>query len=256
MQAYAQLWALPEVLSLQQPGHGDAQPDLSECILKLSAAWARHSSVLQPSTSQLTAVLHGIIAAAATCARCCHKKVGTCALAALVSVLTTAAAGGCGSQQFQGIVTGHAVLIASGVLGGLLVPSPLPRLQKVSSALLELAALAAVVDQTLPDQLRAGGGTVFGTPTRSHLGGRLHQWLLQAMQGFVPAPLSAGEAADFAAACAGLLVATPPTGQPADGDGGSGSRQVPASRSYVAARRLKKRLRDFAEKHMRSAQPG
>lgn len=255
MQAYAQLWALPEVLSLQQPGHGDAQPDLSECILKLSAAWARHSSVLQPSTSQLTAVLPGIIAAAAACARCCHKKVGTCALAALVAVLTTAAAEDCGSQQFQEIVTGHAVLIASGVLGGLLVPSPLPRLQKVSSALLELAALAAVVDHTLPDQPRAGAGTVFGTPTRSHLG-HLHQWLLQATQGFVPAPLSAGEAADFAAACAGLLVATPPTGQPADVDGGSGSRQVPASRSYVAARRLKKRLRDFAEKHMRRTQPG
>jgi hypothetical protein len=256
MQAYAQLWALPEVLSLQQPAHGDAQPDLSECILKLSAAWVRHSSVLQPSTSQLTAVLPRIIAAAATCARCCHKKVGTCALAALVAVLTTAAAEGCGSQQLQEIVTSYAVLIASGVLGGLLVPSPLPHLQKVSSALLELAALAAVVDQA--DQLGAGAGTVFGAPARSHLSGRLHQWLLQATQGFVPAPLSAGEAADFAAACAGLLVVTPPpAGQPAGVDGSNGSRQVPASRSYVAARRLKKRLRDFAEKHMRcSAQPG
>lgn len=203
-------------------------------------------------------------------------------------VLLATAAEGCGTQQqLQEVVTGHAVLIAFGALGALLVPSPLPRLQKVSSVLLELSALAALAEQpslinnisALEHDLSVVGTTgtgSLGAPSSSQLQqlqpngcvsnaqasasgaqGLLHSWLLQAMQGFVPAPLSAQEAADLAAACAGLLVSTP-QGRPAGMDGvsadgnGSRCRQVPASRSYVAARRLKRRLRDFAEKHMRS----
>lgn len=288
LQAFAQLWTLPEVLSLQQPGQGDKQPDVSEAILKLSAAWVRHSSILQPSSSQLTAVLPSTIAATAACARCCHKKVGSCALAVLLALLSTAAEGCATQQHFQEVVAGHAMLIAYGALGALLVPSPLPRLQKVSSVLLELAALAALVEQpghatthaatqqqahaafengiapaansALGSQLplQQPNGCVSNTATTTAPQGVLHGWLLQAMQGFVPAPLTAHEAADFAAACAGLLVTTPSAHVPGVDGGCVGTRQLPASRSYVAARRLKKRLRDFAEKHMRacSTQPG
>jgi hypothetical protein len=298
LQAYAQLWALPQAAALQQPGEGDMQPDLTEAILKLSAAWVRHSSILQPSNSQLTAVLPSIISTAAACTRCCHKKVGSCALAVLASLLATAAEA-CGTQQqLQELVVGHAVLIAYGALGALLVPSPLPRLQKVSSVLLELAALAALAEHSsltigvsaIRHDLTTGMSPIsydlslaatasagpLGAPSSSQLhqfqvngcvsspasapGAQelLHSWLLQAMQGFVPGPLSAQEAADFAAACAGLLVSTPP-GRPAGtmegvsaDRNGSRCRQVPASRSYAAARRLKRRLRDLAEKHMRS----
>lgn len=279
MQAYVQLWALTEVLSLQQPGQGDSQPDLTEAILRLSAAWVRHSAILQPSSAQLAAALPSIITAAATCARCCHKKVGSAALATLVALLTTAVTAGPG-QPFEEVVASHAVLVGSAALGALLVPSPLPRLQKVCSLLLELAALASLVEQpgthtgTISQQQHGADVGVSGVMAPAHSSisaqqqlqdrshgafhlpaartqGILHSWLLQATQPFVPAALSAQEAADLAAACAGLLASSPAAALDS-GDGSSQCRQAPASRSYVAARRLKKRLRDFAEKLMRT----
>lgn len=244
--------------------------------MKLSTAWVKHNSILQPSTSQLAAVLPCVIAAVAACARCCHKKVGSCALSALLSLLSAAsgAAESGSQQQLQETVAAHAALLAYGALGALLVPSPLPRLQKVSSVLLELAMLASQVDQScMPTQglqhLCVGGGMLAaglftgqqppptgactGTTQAAATGPQaiLHVWLAKATAGFVPVPLSATEAAELAAACAGLLVST---AQHAGGGESSSSRarQVPASRSYVAARRLKKRLRDFAERHMRT----
>lgn len=268
LQVCAQLWSVPAVLALRQPGAGDAQPDLSEAVLKLSAAFIRHSSLLQPSSSQLSSVLPCIIAAAAACARCCHKKVGSCALTTFMALLMAAAAGS-GSQQqlLQDLVASHGALIAYGALGALLVPSPLPRLQKVCSILLELAALASLVEmsgrhQDLPEgfsldkqQQQLSGGCIRGTPAAPSPG-VLQAWLCQATQGYVPTPLSSTEAADLAAVCAGLLASTAQASAANGGGGGDSSSSrpaVPASRSYIVARRLKKRLRDFAEKHMRTA---
>jgi len=269
LQVCAQLWSVPAVLALRQACAGDAQPDLSEAVLKLSAAFIRHCSLLQPSSSQLSSVLPCIIAAAAACARCCHKKVGSCALTTFMALLTAAAAGS-GSQQqlLQDLVASHGALIAYGALGALLVPSPLPRLQKVCSILLELAALASLVEtsgrhQGLPQdsssdkqqqQQQLSGGCVRGTPAAPSPG-VLQAWLWQATQNYVPTPLSSTEAADLAAVCAGLLASTAQASA-ASGGGDSSSRSrsaVPASRSYIVARRLKKRLRDFAEKHMRTS---
>lgn len=273
-----QLWSLPQVLALQQPGQGDAQPDLTEAVMKLSTAWVKHNSILQPSISQVASVLPCVVAAVAACARCCHKKVGSCALVALLALLSAAsgAAESGPQQQLQETVAAHAALLAFGALGALLVPSPLPRLQKVSSVLLELAVLASQVDQSsMPTQglqhLCVGGsmlaaapftnqqpattGTCTGAAQPAATGPQatLHMWLALATSGFVPVPLSATEAAELAAACAGLLVSTAQhAGAGAGSSSSSRARQVPASRSYVAARRLKKRLRDFAERHMRT----
>lgn len=274
LQAFVQLWSLPQILALQQPGQGDAQPDLTEAVMKLSTAWVKHNSILQPSHSQLAAVLPCVVAAVAACVRCCHKKVGSCALGALLCLLSAAsgAAESGSQQQLQETVAAHAALLAYGALGALLVPSPLPRLQKVSSVLLELAVLASQVDQScMPIQslqhLCVGGGMLAAAPfvgqqpAATATAGQaaatgpqatLHTWLAKATQGFVPVPLSAAEAADLAAACAGLLVSTTQHAGEGSSSSSSRARQVPVSRSYVAARRLKKRLRDFAERHMRT----
>lgn len=243
-------------------------------MLKLSTAFVRHVSLLQPSSTQLAAIVPGITAAAAACARCCHKKVGSHALATLLAILAAAASetgagAAAGSQQqhvVQEVVASHGHVIAAGALGALLVASPLPRLQKVSSVLLDLAVLANIVEQQ--QQLTVGQLQHLHQPAAVHTAGVLHRWLLQATQGL---PLTASEAAELAAACAGLLGAAPAQQQQAAGssssaavsggvDGSSSSMvrhavPVPASRSYVAARRLKKKLRDFAERHMRTSTP-
>lgn len=261
-----QLWSLPEVLSLRQSRQGDSQPDLAEAVLKLSAAYARCMSILQPSSSQAAAILPNMIAAASACAGCCHKKTGSSALNMLIAVLTGA---GPLALLLQQVVAQHGALIAFGAFSALLVPSPLPRLQKVSSVLLELAAFAARVEHSSTAAAQrgshAGGVNGFAAALASGSTNRqrgaeqsgLYSWLSQATQGFVPAALSAQEAADLAAACAGLLCSSATRQADADSAscaaGGLRARQVPASRSFAAARRLKKRLRDFAEKHMRKS---
>lgn len=262
---------------------GDAQPDLTEVVFKLSTAFLRHCSILQPSSTLLSVMLPSVITAAATCAGCCHKRVGSCALATLLALLAAAAEGAAGGQQcLVQVVVDHGPVVAHGALGALLVPAPLPRLQKVSSILLELATLANTVEQL------GGGTTTTGAagPTSSAAAGSGHgldqqqlsswantnahargtsayallqAWLSQATQRFTPTLLTASEAAELATTCAALLAGTP--GGAADVGGGgadgsssrsSSSRHVPPSRSYVVSRRLKKRMRDFAEKHMRS----
>jgi hypothetical protein len=114
------------------------------------------------------------------------------------------------------LVAARAPLVARGPLSALLVPSPLPRLNKVSAVLLELASVAAACS--------AGPGG--GQPAEL-----LHRWLAQAVQGFVPQQLSQADATSLAGACAGLLAFT--------------------GRSLVMARKLKKRLRDFVEQQCR-----
>lgn len=234
LQAFGQLWSEPEAECLQQPQAGDAHPDMSEALLHLSACFVRNCCMLQPGASQLL-VLNTVLAAASSCAGCCHKRVGNAALGLLLALLT-AATDASQPPQLLSLVAAHGALCARGALSALMV-CPLPRLQKVCSLLLELAAVAAAAAST---------GASAPSKAAAQSQALLHGWLAAAADTFTPQPLSQQEAASLAQALSELLL--PAT--PVDGRGGAAARGDGATRrhsSLLAARKLKRRLRDFAE---------
>ncbi|GBF98326.1 hypothetical protein Rsub_10989 [Raphidocelis subcapitata] len=233
LQALSRIWAQPEVAALEQPGAGDARPDLAESFLRLSAALARHAPALlaaRPDLAERSAL------AAARCAGACHRRVASCALALLAALLAAAnggAGGGGGGggggrgggeeQPLAAVLAGRGAEVTAGLLSALLAPSPLPRVHKVAALLLELASLASRLDA-------ADGPPSAGA---APAGGRARAWLAATLQALVSdGALAPGEAAVVLAEWGQLLV------------GGS-------ARSYVCVRRLRRIVREFAEQHSR-----
>lgn len=140
------LWQIsshPDVAALRAPCAGDQRPDLAEQYLKLSTAFVRHGMPLQPSSLSV-ACLGQAVAVAVSCAACCHKKVATSALSLLSTVLAGATLSGGGAKQAALVASTqqYGEAIVRGAICSLLSPSPLPRVHKVASILLDLATLS------------------------------------------------------------------------------------------------------------------
>jgi hypothetical protein len=219
------------IAALMQPGAGDAAPDLAEPLLKLYTCFAKHGRRLH-ANSATVGILRQATAAAASCAGCCHRKVASSALSLLSAVPVAASCEGPQQRQLLELVCAQGADIVRGVIAALLAPSPLPRLQKASAVLLDMAGIADQVSSS------SNGATAAGTQQQRHQE-LLHGWLAHAAAAYVPGCMGAAEAARLSQECCVLLC------------GSSGG--VQASRSYMVARRLKKLLRDFAERHMRAS---
>jgi len=225
------------VSALQTPSAGDARPDLAESFLRLSTALVRHAPALLITRSDLAdcAAL-----SAARCAGCCHRRVGSCALALLSALLAAANAGstsamaaaaagggsgggGSDSQQEHGERPLAAVLarrgpeLTRGLLLALLAPSPLPRVHKVAALLLELSNLAASIE------LRE----------RQPEGQQAQLWLAATLEALPEGALAPGEAQAVMSEWGPLLA------------------HHHSARSYVSLRRLRRIVREFAEQHAR-----
>lgn len=226
------------IAALMQPGAGDAAPDLAEPLLKLYACFAKHGRRLHANNATV-GIMRQATAAAASCAGCCHRKVASSALLLLSAVPVAASCEGPQQQQLLELVCVQGADIVRGVFGALLSPSPLPRLQKASAVLLDMAGVA---EQASNSSSSRGNAAVPAGMHGQHLQQHqqpqqlLHGWLTQGAGAFVPTCMNAAEAARLAEECSLLLCSS----------GG-----VHAGRSYMVARRLKKLLRDFAEQHMR-----
>jgi hypothetical protein len=138
-------------------------------------------------------------------------------------------------RQLLELVCAQGADIVRGVIAALMAPSPLPRLQKASAVLLDMAGIADQVSSS------SSGATAAGAQHHQQQQHQelLHGWLAHAAAAYVPGCMGAAEAARLSQECCVLLC------------GSSGG--VHASRSYMVARRLKKLLRDFAERHMRAS---
>jgi hypothetical protein len=230
LQALQELWSVIAIAALTQPGAGDAAPDLAEPVLKLYACFAKHGRRLH-ANSATVGILRQATAAAASCAGCCHRKAASSALSLLSAVPVAASCEGPQQQHLLELVCVQGADIVRGVFGALLAPSPLPRLQKASAVLLDMAVVADQICSSRIEALATAGQSQH--PQQQQL---LHGWLMRGAGAYAPKCMSAAEAARLAEECSVLLCST----------GG-----VHASRSYMVARRLKKLLRDFAERHMR-----
>jgi hypothetical protein len=201
----------------------------------LYTCFAKHGRRLH-ANSATAGILRQATAAAASCAGCCHRKVASSALTLLSAVPVAASCEGPQQRQLLELVCAQGVDIVRGVIGALLAPSPLPRLQKASAVLLDMAGVADQVSSS-----NSGAATGAGVQSQQQQQQQqqelLHGWLAHAAAACVPRFISAAEAARLSQQCCVLLC------------GSSGG--VHASRSYMVARRLKKLLRDFAERHMR-----
>lgn len=223
---------------LAKPGAGDQTPELAEQILKLYTVYAKHGKVLQHYSNTGVAVCEQALAAAVGCASCCHKRTASCALSVLSAVL--AAAGGPGPQQqaLLAVVCSAGPHIVQGVLGALLAPSPLARLHKATTVVLELADAAA----------HAAAEQVFRQPSSAAhppLQQTMYSWLVQGASHYVPGTLSQSEVSRLAAECSSLFISG--TAVP----GPDATSRQPLIRSYMTARKLKRGLRNFAESHMK-----
>ncbi|KAF6260657.1 hypothetical protein COO60DRAFT_876514 [Scenedesmus sp. NREL 46B-D3] len=239
VQALQQLWCVDAVAALTQPGAGDAAPDLAEPLLKLYTCFAKHGRRLHASSATV-GILRQATAAAASCAGCCHRKVASSALSLLSAVPVAASCEGPQQRQLLELVCAQGADIVRGVIGALLAPSPLPRLQKASAVLLDMAGVADQVSSS--SGLLNNNGALAAGMQSQHLPQQqqqqlLHGWLVQAAGTYAAACISSAEAARLSEECSVLLC--------------SRSGGVHATRSYTVARRLKKLLRDFAERHMR-----
>jgi hypothetical protein len=236
LQAFNELWEQPEAATLADSAAGDKQPDLAEQVFKLTTKFVKHGRMFGPSSSA-SAAIEQAVSAAAGCAACCHGKVASSALSLLNAVLD--AANGSDSPQRQMLlemVNKRGTQIAQAAFGALLAPSPLPRLHKASVVLLELAAAVCQTSNSSEHYSRDGARVGPSPAADKWNPSSLQTIFLQAAHVFVPKWVVEQEASQVAVDCASLL------------SSGSG----PQSRSYLVSRRLKKRLRDFAEMHMRS----
>lgn len=231
---------MPEVAGLTQPKAGDQRPDLAEHILKLYTTCFKYGTVLQHYSSTWAASIGQALATAVGCASCSHKKVARGALLLLSAVLTSAISEGPQHHVLLDVVFSQAVLVIKGVLGALLAPCPLPRLQMAANVLLELANIATVVcDQCHRQQQQQG----VNEPAEAQQ--MMYSWVVQAASQFVPGSVTQAEAMQLAAVCSSLFNSAGRAGE-------THSIREPVFRSYIPARKLKKVLRDFAERHTRA----
>lgn len=282
---------------LQQPGAGDSNPDLSEQYLRLSAAFLRRGPRLATAAGGSTAAAACASlaeACALTAASCCgsnHKRVAILALGTLGAAVAAALEEGLFGEALRRALLGHGERLVAALVAALLGPSPLPRVQKVSSLLLALAGLAADAGNVAVNcsaasscsgastAAAASGAAAAAAGTRAMEcsgeapgGAGMRWWLAAALQRLPGGLLKDGEGQALVTDLSGLLAAhtraaasraaTAATagGWPANGfDDGSAMAQdgrppvtAVAGRSYLVSRKLKKALRDFAERHNRA----
>jgi hypothetical protein len=141
LQALQRIWGLTPVANLATPGAGDQHPHLAEHFLRLGTAFVRHSLALQPPHA-VVPLVDTAVSVATACAAACHRKVSSCSLSFLAALLAAAAQRGGPQVELCELLEAHGVAILRAALLTLLAPSPLPRVHKVTSLLLELVGLA------------------------------------------------------------------------------------------------------------------
>jgi hypothetical protein len=120
--------------------------------------------------------------------------------------------------------------IAAGLLATLLAPSPLPRVHKVCSVLQDLAHML---------QQPAAAACASAGPAM------LPGWLAAGAQMLPAGAVGQAEAQAVVREWSALLVPG------ALGAGASPGARLAAARSYLTSKRLKKQVREFAERHSR-----
>jgi hypothetical protein len=114
---------------------------LAEHFLRLGTAFVRHSLSLQPPHA-VVPLVDTAVSVATACAAACHRKVSSCSLSFLAALLAAAAQQGGPQVELCELLEVRGVTIMRAALLTLLAPSPLPRVHKVTSLLLELVGLA------------------------------------------------------------------------------------------------------------------
>jgi len=256
--ALRRIWAQPEVAALQAEGGGDASPEAAQHFLRLAAAFLRHGGQLvrgagpaharvQPPAGHAAdappaspaalleaagRLVDGAVAAAAACCGSNHRRVCAAALSALGAALAATGDGDAYADAARRVLVGRGPALGAGLLRALLAPSPLPRVQRVGALLTELASLAAAAEAPPPPAASSSAMQTEGSDAGPG-GALLACWLSGALAALPQGALAAGEGEALLADLLALLL------------GGSGGGR----RSYLAARRLKKVLREFAERH-------
>uniref|UniRef100_A0A061RYN5 MMS19 nucleotide excision repair protein n=2 Tax=Tetraselmis sp. GSL018 TaxID=582737 RepID=A0A061RYN5_9CHLO len=212
--------------SLESPAVADEVPDLSMAVCAVDVSFARFCVPALPQRLAAEAapeMIGGALRRAAACCACNHKGA---ALAGLTSCSAFIKLGDSSSEAARGAVLSHGMVVAWGLLGTLLGPSPLSRVHKVASVLGELVSLVAAA---------------VGSPDSA--ASTVRSWLSDAMDSVPRCRLLPGERSAALEEWGPLLAAIalvslrrpcPDTG--ADGDGRNVQRLKRALRAFVERR--------------------